>query len=158
MFPSRASSHHRQLCCKFLHTRRHNEVRDVLQRYTTEAGYTALAQQFVLLATYITQLAGDSQRVGQRGIERADLHFVSPAGQGQYIDILIIAVPTTAEVNAPDQGKHKRSQYRHVMVVPAVLSTTGQLAPHGHNIINQLTYEHACMTTRRGLHSLPLLT
>eukprot|EP00971_Amphidinium_carterae_P059793 1182899-Amphidinium_carterae.1 len=33
-----AHSHHAQLCCKFLHTRRRNAVRDLLQRYAMAGG------------------------------------------------------------------------------------------------------------------------
>eukprot|EP00971_Amphidinium_carterae_P027509 541930-Amphidinium_carterae.1 len=50
-----AFSHHAQVCCKFLHTRRHNAVRDLVQRCAQEAGYTALAEQFALTATMISQ-------------------------------------------------------------------------------------------------------
>eukprot|EP00971_Amphidinium_carterae_P221910 4405658-Amphidinium_carterae.1 len=46
-----AHSHHAQVCCKFLRTRRHNAIRNLLQRLATEAGYTALAEQFALSAT-----------------------------------------------------------------------------------------------------------
>eukprot|EP00971_Amphidinium_carterae_P204216 4052416-Amphidinium_carterae.1 len=42
-----AHSHHAQVCCKFLHTRRHNAIRNLIQKLiATDAGYTALAEQF----------------------------------------------------------------------------------------------------------------
>eukprot|EP00971_Amphidinium_carterae_P327923 6459527-Amphidinium_carterae.2 len=79
--------HHVQVCCKFLDTRRHNSIRNLIQRFATEGGYTALAEQFALSATTYPETQLDTQVSTKRGLEKADLHLVSPQGLGTYIDL-----------------------------------------------------------------------
>eukprot|EP00971_Amphidinium_carterae_P128354 2542634-Amphidinium_carterae.1 len=95
--PLDAFSHHAQVCCKFLHTRRRNAVRDLVQHYAQEAGYTALAEQFALTATSTRAETEADPTNARRGHERADLHLVSPGGQDKYIDIRVTAIPYAAD-------------------------------------------------------------
>eukprot|EP00971_Amphidinium_carterae_P258980 5139780-Amphidinium_carterae.1 len=87
--PLDAFSCHAQVCCKFLHTRRHNAVRDLVQHYAQEAGYTALAEQFALAATSTSITTAGDATPARRGHERADLHLVSPSGQDKYLDVRV---------------------------------------------------------------------
>eukprot|EP00971_Amphidinium_carterae_P323486 6428623-Amphidinium_carterae.1 len=115
-----AHAHHAQICCKFLHTRRHNAIRNLLQRYATKTGYTALAEQFALSATtcYDTQL--DTQVSSKRGLERADQHLLSPDGVDTYIDFRITTIAYHADVvnHLAEQEKQKRQQYLRTAVKP----------------------------------------
>eukprot|EP00971_Amphidinium_carterae_P218019 4328154-Amphidinium_carterae.1 len=82
-----AFSHHVQLCCKFLHTGRHNAVRDLIQRFAQ-----------ALSETTETPRTDETHLAAKRGHERADLHLVSPGGHDQYIDIRITTIPPLADV------------------------------------------------------------
>eukprot|EP00971_Amphidinium_carterae_P284418 5646471-Amphidinium_carterae.1 len=145
-----AHSHHAQVCCKFLHTRRHNAIRNLIQKFATKAGYTALAEQLALSATTCPETQPDTQASTRRGLERADLHLVSPEGVGVYIDLRITTVPYAADVvtHLAEQERQKRQQYARAAVKPVIISTLGHLAMDAHALLSQITSQHA----RSALH------
>eukprot|EP00971_Amphidinium_carterae_P097635 1932149-Amphidinium_carterae.1 len=146
-----AHSHHAQVCCQFLHACRHNAIRNLLQRYASEAGYTALAEQFALSATTCPDTHLNTQTSTKRGLERADLYLVSPEGVGVYIDLRITTVPYAADVvnHLAEQERQKRQQYARAAVKPVIISTLGHLAMDAHALFSQLTSMHA----RSALHA-----
>eukprot|EP00971_Amphidinium_carterae_P262535 5207616-Amphidinium_carterae.1 len=139
-------SHHAQVCCKFLRTRRHHAIRNLLQRHATEAGYTALAEQFALSATTCPDMHFVTQVSTKRGLERADLHLVSPDGADMCIDLRITPVFYFADVmNHPaEQEKQKRQQYVRAAVKPVIIGTRPPCSRRT-SLFSQLTTLHiAC--------------
>eukprot|EP00971_Amphidinium_carterae_P177298 3515980-Amphidinium_carterae.2 len=81
----------------------------LVQRFAQEAGHTALAAQFALIATTLSHDQEAASSTTRRGHERTDLHLVSPGGQDQYIDIRVTAVPYAADVHLHLSIKRDRS-------------------------------------------------